>query len=259
MEEGNWYASTLARGLSLIEAFGHDAVWLGNAELARRTGLSKPTVSRLSATLVELGYLNRGEGGKVQLGARLLALSYPVLRGLPIRQLARPLMMEVARDIRGAVSIGIASRLSAIMIETARTMEPHPRSPDIGNHAPLIQSAMGRALLAQFDAARLEQVLKQSSVEFPALWELHQAKTMQAIADCVRQGYCVAYGDYHPNIHAVGVPLLTLPNGAVLSMNCGIQPFRLAPNQFVDEIAPKLVALAASICELWKAADSRAA
>ena len=130
MEEGNWYASTLARGLSLIEAFGHDAVWLGNAELARRTGLSKPTVSRLSATLVELGYLNRGEGGKVQPGARLLALSYPVLRGLPIRQLARPLMMEVARDIRGAVSIGIASRLSAIMIETARTMEPHPRSPD---------------------------------------------------------------------------------------------------------------------------------
>ena len=41
-ERGDWFATTLARGLSLIEAFGPDDVWLGNADLARRTGLSKP-------------------------------------------------------------------------------------------------------------------------------------------------------------------------------------------------------------------------
>src|SRR5450755_1820693 len=102
---GAWFATTLARGLSLVEAFGPDDSWLGNAELARRTGLSKPTVSRLSATLIELGYLTRNSEGKFRPGVRLLALAYPVLRGFTIRQAARPLMMEVAREIRGAVSL----------------------------------------------------------------------------------------------------------------------------------------------------------
>ena len=49
------FASTLARGLSLLAAFRPGEIWLSNAELARRTGLSRPTVSRLGATLVELG------------------------------------------------------------------------------------------------------------------------------------------------------------------------------------------------------------
>lgn len=75
-ERGDWFATTLARGLSLVEAFGPDDLWLGNAELSRRTGLSKPTVSRLTSTLIELGYLTRNGDGKFRPGVRLLALAY---------------------------------------------------------------------------------------------------------------------------------------------------------------------------------------
>ena len=251
-ERGGWFATTLARGLSLVEAFGPDDLWLGNAELARRTGLSKPTVSRLSSTLIELGYLTRNEDGTFRPGVRLLALAYPVLRGFAIRQVARPLMMDLAREIRGAVSIGTLDRLSLIYIETARNAEPHPLSPDVGNHAPLIQSAIGRALLAQLDAATRKQVLERSRKETPELWKLHQTKTTQALQDCARQGYCLSYGDFNPNIHAVGVPLLTLKDGTALAMNCGMPAYRLGQGQLESDVAPRAVALAASIRALWK-------
>lgn len=113
-ERGDWFATTLARGISLIQAFGPDDLWLSNAELASRTGLNKPTVSRLSATLIELGYLARDSEGKFRPGVRLPALAYPVFRGFAIRQVARPLMMEVAREIRSAVSLATLDRLSLI-------------------------------------------------------------------------------------------------------------------------------------------------
>jgi hypothetical protein len=46
-------ATTLARGLRLPRAFrSDDEHYLGNKELAERTGLPKATVSRLSYTLV---------------------------------------------------------------------------------------------------------------------------------------------------------------------------------------------------------------
>ena len=251
-ERGAWFATTLARGLSLVEAFGPDDVWLGNAELARRTGLSKPTVSRLSATLIELGYLTRNVDGTFRPGVRLLALAYPVLRGLTIRQVARPLMMEVAREVRGAVSIGTLDRLSLVYIETARSADPHPLSPDVGNHAPLVQSAIGRALLAQLDETTRKQVLERARLESPALWKIHHAKVAASLQDCARQGFCLSFGDHNPNIHAVGVPLLTLADGTALALNCGIPAYRLGPGQLEHDVAPRAVALAAGIRALWK-------
>jgi DNA-binding IclR family transcriptional regulator len=251
-ERGDWFATTLARGLSLVEAFGPDDLWLGNADLARRTGLSKPTVSRLSATLIELGYLTRNQEGKFRPGVRLLALAYPVLRGFSIRQVARPLMMELARETRGAVSMGTVDRLNLIYIETARSAEPHPLAPDVGNNAPLIQTAIGRALLAQVDEAGRKALLERIRTETPDLWKLHHLNAAKAIKECGAQGYCLSYGDFNANIHAVGVPLLTLKDGTALSINCGVPAYRLGPRQLEEDVAPRAVALAASIRALWK-------
>ena len=51
------FATTLARGLSVLRAFRPSDDGLGNAEISERTGLPKSTVSRLTFTLQSLGYL----------------------------------------------------------------------------------------------------------------------------------------------------------------------------------------------------------
>lgn len=51
------FATTLARGLSVLRAFRPSNDGLGNAEIAERTGLPRSTVSRLTFTLQTLGYL----------------------------------------------------------------------------------------------------------------------------------------------------------------------------------------------------------
>ena len=45
------FATTLAKGLVVLEAFDAGAPMLGNMELAARTGISRPTVARLTHTL----------------------------------------------------------------------------------------------------------------------------------------------------------------------------------------------------------------
>ncbi|MEG4313517.1 helix-turn-helix domain-containing protein, partial [Pseudomonas sp. FIP_A4] len=44
----------LSRGLEVLRAFTHGSVVLGNQDIARITGLPKPTVSRLTYTLTRL-------------------------------------------------------------------------------------------------------------------------------------------------------------------------------------------------------------
>ena len=51
------FVTALARGLELLRAFGTGEEYLGNAELSNRTAIPRPTVSRLTYTLNQLGQL----------------------------------------------------------------------------------------------------------------------------------------------------------------------------------------------------------
>jgi len=52
------------------------------ADLAQHTGLSRPTVSRLTYTLEQLGYLKRDAKGRFQLGLGVPRNGYPLLAAL---------------------------------------------------------------------------------------------------------------------------------------------------------------------------------
>ena len=54
-ENGGQFVTALARGIELLRCFSPRENVLGNQELARMTGLPKPTVTRLTNTLMRLG------------------------------------------------------------------------------------------------------------------------------------------------------------------------------------------------------------
>jgi DNA-binding IclR family transcriptional regulator len=96
-ERDSQFVTALARGLDVLRAFHPKDGALGNQQLAERTGLPKPTVSRLTYTLSRLGYLTHlPEVGKYVLGAGVLSLGFTCLGAMGIRQIARPFMQELA-------------------------------------------------------------------------------------------------------------------------------------------------------------------
>src|SRR5258706_783936 len=102
------FAPTLARGLEVLRCCTPVEPMLGNKEISVRTGLPKPTVSRLTYTLTKLGYLRHNmRMGKYQLGSAVLSIGYPLLASMSIRQIARPFMKELADYANGSVNIGV--------------------------------------------------------------------------------------------------------------------------------------------------------
>ena len=55
------FVAALARGLAILRCFRSGDRYLGNQEIARRTGLAKPTVSRLTYTLKRIGFLTHSK------------------------------------------------------------------------------------------------------------------------------------------------------------------------------------------------------
>ena len=137
------FVSALARGIEVLRAFGARDVWLTNQELARRTGLAKPTVSRLAYTLTRIGQLRYSETtNKYALGSAAFSLGLCALGQLDIRRIARPLMQALSEHARAAVHFSMADRLAMVLIDTYRTSESFVV--DIGSRVPIATTSMGR-------------------------------------------------------------------------------------------------------------------
>ena len=139
-------------GCRCWRAFGSGDSQLGNQELAERCGLPKSTVSRLTMTLTRLGYLiQTPDTGRYRLGMATLSLGSAMLSRLDLRQVARPLMQELAAFSGASVSLGARDRFSMIYIEHCRGPAALTLSMDVGARIPLATSAIGRAYLAVID------------------------------------------------------------------------------------------------------------
>jgi DNA-binding IclR family transcriptional regulator len=236
------FATTLARGIELLRCFTAQDAELSNAELALRSGLPRPTVSRLTYTLTLLGYLRQNaQSGRYEPGSALIAATYPLMAGLRLRQPARPLMNALADATGGHVSMGIRDRLNIVLVETSR--QPMP---DIGLALPIIGSAVGRAYLAGIDAAARDALLNQIRVHTPDDWAQFSPGLRPALAEHARHGFCTMEGELVSEVLAVGASFGAV-RGVMVVFNIAFMrsaaPARGAGPWLKREIGPQLAAM----------------
>jgi DNA-binding IclR family transcriptional regulator len=242
------FATTLARGLEVLRCFTPLEAMLGNKEISVRTGLPKPTVSRLTYTLTKLGYLRHNmRVGKYQLGSAVLSIGYPLLASMSVRQIARPFMKELAEYCNGAVSMGMRDRMNMVYVESCRSGNGIATLPDIGTAVPIAQSVIGRAFVASCTPPEREAVLNQMKVKEPEMYRRNRPQIDKAMEDIRSRGFCITLGELRREVHGVGVPMRRTVDGEVIAFNCTVPAFVLKKGQLEEDIGPRLVAMVRNI------------
>lgn len=238
------FATTLARGMELLRCFTPQEPVLGNRELARRLQLPASTVSRLTYTLVAMGYLAQDEHqSKYRLGSAVLSLGYPLLELFNIRRRARPLMLELARAFHGSVSIGIRDRFNIVYIEALHSDNKRIYPLDVGTRHSLAGTAIGRAYMMACSPPEREALLNQLRLRAPEEWARHGPELMANIAQYPNRGCCVSVGEIHPDVQAVAVPLGRIERGEIAALNCSFQGRAFDRQWLIEKVAPQLQTL----------------
>jgi DNA-binding IclR family transcriptional regulator len=242
------FATTLARGLEILRCFAPEKVLLGNKEFSDRTGLPKPTVSRLTYTLSQLGYLKADRvSAKYRLGASAVSIGHPLLASMPMRQIARPAMKALADYAGGSVSMGVRDRLHIVYVETSRSNSTlATQLSDIGLSQPIAASAIGRAYLAACAPAERNAIINEIRAYTPALWAKHEKSVRQSLEAYREHGFCTSFGDLRREIYAVAAPMRMFGADDIVVFNCVLQSFVMSPAQIVADIGPRLVAMVRS-------------
>jgi DNA-binding IclR family transcriptional regulator len=242
IKEDRHFVTALARGLELLACFRTGDKLLGNQELAERSKLPKSTVSRLTYTLTKLGYLQYDEPlGKYRLGSATLALGSAMLSKLDIRQLARPMMLELANFSHAMVSLGMRDRLNMIYVENCRSQAALTLSLDVGARIPIATTAMGRAYLVAVPEIERNEILERVREIDEAAWPAINDNVQRAIEQYREIGCCTSFGDWQPDVNAIAIAFRPSEGGAPLSINCGGPAFNLSPEFLLQEVRPRLL------------------
>ncbi|PRY65521.1 IclR family transcriptional regulator [Vreelandella songnenensis] len=242
------FVTALARGLELLRAFGTGEEYLGNAELSKRTSIPRPTVSRLTYTLTQLGYLQHNTHlEKYRLGPGVLALGYRFLANMGIREVARPHLQTFADSTDCNVSLGGADRHDMVYLETCHGSGPLIIRLDVGSRLPIATSAIGRAWLCGLPAPRRQQVLQELAAFHGSDWPALEKGIQRSMEDYAKHGFCFSEQDWQRDISAVAMPLILEDGAEIMAINCGGSSLRLDHDRLVNSLGPRLKEVASQI------------
>lgn len=242
------FVVALARGLEVLRAFRQNDGMLGNQEIAARTQLPKPTVSRLTYTLTKLGYLNQiPRFEKYQLAPSAMALGYAALANLGVRHLSENYRDELMRQTGGAVAIGARDRLSMIYFGQSRSQLTLGVQLDVGSRVPIATTAMGRAYIWALDADERAALLRELREHYGSRWTKIRDGIERAGESVARHGFAISAGDWQDDVAAVGVALTLNDGTGPYAFNCGAPAFRFTEDRLRSDIGPRLVAMVRTI------------
>jgi DNA-binding IclR family transcriptional regulator len=237
----------LARGMDVLSAFRPKEGPLGNRELSQRTGIPAATVSRITYTLSQLGFLEfDARQENYELGGSTLALGQIALVRRDIRRIASPLMQELADSANGNVGLGVRDRNMMIYIETCEGSGLVGLRLFNGSRIPMISTAMGRAYLARMTDDDRSAVLAAIRPQFGADWSTMVRRLDQSMRDMDRYGFCMSLAEWQPYINGAGTTI-QMPNGALYGMNIGGPAYILTEDELLNVQGPKLVEIARKI------------
>lgn len=215
-------SSALVRGLEILRSFTPNDISLGNQDLIDRTGLPKATVSRLTLTLVNLGYLNYDENlGRYSIGPATISLGYSGLSANAVVYMAMPLMRKLAEKTGVAVAMGLREQREMVYVANARSENPVSLRLNVGSRLPIWRTAMGLSYYAGMEETQRESLLEQMLAAEPEQAEKIRRLTSTALEDFERDGFVASCGDWYSYINAVGVPFRPTDGTQLVAITCG--------------------------------------
>lgn len=241
----------LSRGLRLLRLFTRDRPALTLGDCAGLLDLPAPSTYRLLNTLEAERFVERdGGSGAYRLAPGALELMPPLLDGLDVPRLARPVIASLAAATGETASLAVLEgpRVLYLVSESSDRLLRSATVPGLQHDA--YCSALGKSLLAQLPDGRARALL--GTEPYRALTErtLTSWDAMRRELGAIRRrGYALSEGEFEEGLSscAVALPSSAGPPQAInLSSPSARMPRKLVRESFV----PLLERAASEIAKL---------
>ncbi len=240
--------SALARGVSILRCFSATQTELSARELMDMTALPKPTLFRLLETLNDLGLVRYSERtSKYVVGLAMLNLAAPALARMGVRQLARPLMEELADHLQGQVQMVVGWRQQLSYVEVVQGQGSRLLRPEVGMVMSMSRTASGRAYLCSLPQSERDAYMAQLAAEDPERHDWFVERLLDAQRDLAEHGFCRGHRDLHREIEVIAAPAAMARGGEQIIFAASVAVFSPHSKLLVEDVGPRLLTLVRNV------------
>lgn len=208
----------LRRAFAVLGAFAGRPSRLTLSELVDHTGLPKTTVHRVALELVELGALERRNGGYA-LGPRLFELGQLVSRHRRLRDVALPYMQDLYGLTHETVQLAVLDGLDVLYVEIihGHRRVSSPASP--GGRMPFHCTGLGKAMVAFSPPELVASALARGLTPRTSRTIIDRAVLTQELAQVRRAGVAFDRGESERSLVCAAAPIVNADDTAVAAIS----------------------------------------
>lgn len=203
------YLSSVERGFRVLDALSLSSGPMSLTELADHTGLAVPTLQRLTATLIEAGYVEKKAGTKrYRPTVRTVDLLYSYLSRNQFAKRAWPHLVKLREELGLDVSLSVPLSYSMIYVHRLPGFRGNFENTLPGRKVPMHLSASGRCVLSSKSAADLVTYFDNAPMQAITAWSLTEPVALKdEILHCRDQGYALVKQEASPGMVTLGCPV----------------------------------------------------
>lgn len=246
-EDSADYVQSLARGLSVLRAFGRELPTPSLSDIASRTGLSRAVVRRSLMTLQHLGYVGQ-RGRQFFLTPRVLELGYSYLSSLDLTELAQQAMEQLSQRVGESCSMAVLDGGDIVYVLRVPVKRVMSIALGVGARLPAAATSMGRVMLAALAPAELDAWLERHppcAHTAHTLTDVHALKTeLQRVRE---QGYALTAQELELGLCSIALPVRTPDGRVVAGINVGMPYQPESRKRAIEQILPALQDMQATV------------
>jgi IclR family pca regulon transcriptional regulator len=234
------YVTALARGLSVLKAFGEHSDRMTLSDVSRITSLPRASARRALITLQSLGYIH-SDGKMFSLSPQVLTLARAYLASSPVPRIAQGFLENVSDTLGESCSLSVLHEDQAIYIARSTRKRIGSLHRDVGAHLPAHCTSMGRVLLAALPDSELNAFLARAELAPHTPYTITGKTELRTALEKVRRnGYSLVDQELEVDLRSVAVPVQNASGRVVAAMNVSAQASRTPKKQLTEVFLPAL-------------------
>jgi IclR family pca regulon transcriptional regulator len=231
---------SIERGFAVLLAFDADLPTASLADLAAKTGLSRPAVRRILLTLQRLGYVE-GVGGRWSLTPRVLTIGAHYAATHGIVEITQPHLLRIVELTGESASFAQLDGLDVVYVARVHARRVLSHNVDIGTRLPAHATSMGRVIAAFARADVVDRIIDGGLQALTPRTVTDPIAFRDLLHDVRHQGYAIVDGELEEGFLSAAVPVRDAQGQVVGALAWSTSRGRHTPEEVVRDAIPVLL------------------
>lgn len=220
-----------AKVLAVLGAVAERRRAIAIVELAEALGMPLPTAHRITASLIDGGWLERRPGSKrLVVGPRLIDLSFKVSAASFGDGLRNALLQTLADALGEQVELGAVRGAQVVYFATVRSVRPASLQFEPGRRAPLHCTSTGKLFLAEMAPGQRAKMVQSLALARHAARTITDPEALLRQVEEVRAaGFATTVEEFAEGVAGCAVPIRDRRGAMVAALGVTVPLARLGP------------------------------